>query len=154
MKFEQSVHVAAPVDEVFARSSDIPWWPKAIPAITRTEVLDPGPLRPGVRFRETRAMFGREHTEQMTVHAWAPPGRWSFVAESHGCRFESEFVLEQEGTGTKLTLAFESTPVTTLARVMAFLMRPMAKKVLASCAADLEHLRQAIESGRSATKPA
>ena len=68
--------IAAPPDVVFATMADIARWPEFIGGIERVELLTDGPVRVGTRFRETRTMFGRSASEEMTVAELAPPHRF------------------------------------------------------------------------------
>jgi carbon monoxide dehydrogenase subunit G len=143
-------HVAAPPDVVFARASDFRRAPETIAAIVKMEMLTDGPVRVGTRFRETRVLFGRAATEEMTVTALEPPKRYTLAAESHGSRYHTELSFAPDGQGTRVTMTFAATPVTFMARVMSVLMRPMMKSMVKMCAKDLDDLKAAIESDRNA----
>jgi hypothetical protein len=138
-------HIAAPPDVVFARASDFRRAPETISAIIKTDVLTDGPIRLGTRFRETRVLFGREATEEMTVTAFDPPRSYTLGAESHGSRYHTELAFTPDGQGTRVTMTFAATPLTFMSRVMSLLLRPMAKSMVKMCAKDLEDLKQAIE---------
>jgi hypothetical protein len=143
-------HIAAPPDVVFARASDFRRGHETISAIVKMDVLTDGPVRIGTRFRETRVMFGREATEEMTVTAFEPPKRYTLAAESHGSRYHTELSFAPDGQGTRVTMSFAAMPVTFMARVMGVLMRPMMKGIVKMCAKDLDDLKSAIERDRNA----
>jgi hypothetical protein len=143
-------HIAAPPDVVFARASDFRRAPETISAIVKTDVLTDGPVRIGTRFRETRVLFGREATEEMTVTAFEPPKCYTLGAESHGSRYLTELSFAPDGQGTRVTMTFAATPVTFLARVMSVMMRFMMKSLVKMCAKDLDDLKAAIEHDRDA----
>ena len=42
---------------------------------------------------------------------------------------------------------FEGTPVTFMAKIMSFMMKPMMKKMVSICAKDLSDLKKAVEKG-------
>jgi hypothetical protein len=143
-------HIAAPPDVVFARASDFRRAPETISAIVKMDLLTDGPVRIGTRFRETRVLFGREATEEMTVTAFEPPKRYTLGAESHGSRYVTELSFAPDGQGTRVTMTFAATPVTFMARVMSVLMRPMTKGLVKMCAKDLDDMKAAIERDRNA----
>lgn len=139
--------IAAPPERVFAVASDIRRWAEIVPAIERVEVLTPGPMRAGTRFRETRRMLGREATEKMTVTAFDPPRGYVLGAESHGCRYRTELRFEPAGAGTRMVFDFSAEALTFGARMMMFLMKPMMKKAANLCAKDLEAIGAHAEKG-------
>jgi hypothetical protein len=143
--------VAAPPEKVFAMATDFGGAAQTISAITRMEMLTEGPARVGTRFRETRKMFGKEATEEMTVTELEAPHRYVLGAESHGSRYRTELRFEPLGAGTEMTMHFSATPLTLGAKIMAFLMKPMMKKLAATCGKDLEDLRDQIEKGPLST---
>jgi carbon monoxide dehydrogenase subunit G len=148
--FSVDRHIAAPPDVVFARASNFGHAPEFISAIVKMDMLTDGPVRVGTRFRETRVMFGREATEEMTVTAFEPPKRYTLSAESHGSRYHTEMSFAPDGQGTRVTMTFAATPVTFMARVMSVLMRVMMKSVVKACVKDLDDLKVAIEGDRGA----
>jgi carbon monoxide dehydrogenase subunit G len=139
-------HVQAPPDKVFRIASDFAEAAERIEGIQRVELLTPGPVRLGTRFRETRLMFGREATEEMEVTAFDPPHSYTLGCESHGCRYAAEFRFTASGTGTEVAMEFKATPLTFLAKAMAVAMAPMIRQVADVCAKDLDDLKRAVES--------
>ncbi len=145
MRIEVRTLIAAPVERVFAVASDIPRWPQSIGAITRVEMLTPGPVAAGTRFRETRTMFGRTESQEMAVAEMLPPSLFVLTAESHGTRYRAVHTFAAERDGTRLGLVFEGVPVTLRARLMApvgWLMKGHLERQLA---ADLADLKRAVE---------
>jgi uncharacterized membrane protein len=51
MRFQDSIHVAAPAERVFAVYADVTRWPEWTASITSVELLDAGPLAIGARAR-------------------------------------------------------------------------------------------------------
>lgn len=132
-------HVArAPVEVVFALASDFARAPENVPAIRRVEMLTPGPVGRGTRFRETRVMFGKEATAVLEVLELEPPRRYVLGCEEHGCRYRTELSFEPRGELTLMRMRFEVEPLTRVARVVALLMKPMMRGLAKSCAKDLE----------------
>ncbi len=152
MRIKVETVIAAPIETVFALMTDLRRWPEVISAIDRVDVLTDGPVAAGTRFREIRRMFGREATEEMTVAELAPPGRFVLTAFNHGTAFHAEHVLAAVEGGTRLTLVFDGTPTTFLARLMQpleFLMRGTVTKQLAADLADIKRAAEGQASQRT-----
>lgn len=137
--------VDAPVETVFTLASDVPNYDKHIRGITRVKLLTDGPIGVGTRFAETRLMFGREHTETMEITQFEPDRRFTLVANSCGCRYESAFDFAPVDHKTRLTFSFSATPLTFMARLMSPLGNLMAKSMRKMIQADLDDLRAACE---------
>ncbi len=142
--------VAAPREQVFAVAIDFANAASFIQAIDKIEMLTEGPVGVGTRFRETRVVFGRPATEEMTLTGFDPPRSYTLGAESHGAHYETVFTFTEKGCGTEIEMRFGVTPLSFMAKVMGLLMRPMMKKMLAMCAKDLEDIARAAESGARA----
>lgn len=146
-QFERTID--APPDRVFEVASDFAGAPRRISAITRVEMLTEGPVRVGTRFRETRTMFGREATEEMTVTEFDAGHRYVLGCENHGTRYRSEVRVAPHGEGqSTIVMTFEARPLTMIARVLGVLTKPMVKKVVQACEKDLDDLKAAVETGR------
>lgn len=145
MQITVATWIAASPERVFSVAADIPRWPQHIAAITRVEILTPGPVAVGTRFTETRTMFGREAVEEMTVAEITPPARLVLTAESHGTRYRAVHTFTPDGEGTRLTLEFDGVPVTLAARLMTPLAWMMRRQIKSQLAADLVDLKRVAE---------
>lgn len=150
MTFTITHFTKAPRAAVFAAATDFANAASTISAITKMEMLTDGPVGVGTRFRETRTMFGRPATEEMTVSAYDPPRSYTLSAESHGARYETVLSFRETGTGTELEMRFGAEPLTFMAKLMGLLMKPMMKKMVAVCGKDLEDIAAAAEAQRAA----
>ena len=144
-------HIAAPVGHVFEKATDFARAPESIKGIEKIEMLTDGPVGVGTRFRETRVLFGKEATEEMEITEFEPPRRYVLGCENHGCRYRTEFRFVPNGSGTDLEMTFGAEPLTTTAKVMSFMMRPLMKTTMKHCSKDLEDLKTAVESSREGT---
>lgn len=142
-------HARAPVERTFRHATDLRRVPEFIPAIRSLEVLTEGPIGVGTRFRETRVVFGREHTEEMEVTEFDAPRSYAVGCESCGCLYSSRFDFRAKDGGTEIEMTFEATPRTLFARVMGFLTKPMMKKMVAECAKDVDAIVVAAEADRT-----
>ena len=120
--FEVSTVISASPERVFALFTDLAHAPDNIRAIKKLELLTPGPMCMGTRFRETRVMFGKEATEEMEVIELDPGRSYAVTASSCGTRYLTRFSFQPVPEGTRVDLRFEATPVSFFAKLM---MRPM-----------------------------
>jgi carbon monoxide dehydrogenase subunit G len=133
--------IAAPPAKVFAAASDVARWAEIVPAIARTELLTSGPVGKGTRFRETRTLFGREATEEMEFVEFDAPRTYTIGADSHGCRYRTRFDFHEASGGTRLVMSFQAEPLTFMAKVLAFVMKLLMKKMAEMCAKDLDAIK-------------
>lgn len=132
--FEYSTAVAAPKAQVFELFTDLSRAAERIKAIKRIEMLTPGPLRVGSRFRETRMMFGKEATEEFEVTELEPATRYAVNCVSCGVRVDMRFDFRSQASGTLIVMNANTQPLTWFAK----LMSPMAGMMLKQCAKALE----------------
>ena len=142
-----TTHIAAPVERVFAAFADFRNVPGRVSGIKRLQVLGDGPIGVGTRFRETRLMFGREATEEMTITEFDPPRSYSVEAESCGCRYLATYDFRSDGDGTIVDLSFGGQPLTFVAKVMGLLLGWMMAGTMKQCVEkDMLDLKSYLES--------
>jgi carbon monoxide dehydrogenase subunit G len=137
--------VEAPIEKTFAVYSDVTNAAGRIKGIRKIELLTPGPVGVGTKFRETRIMFGKEATETMEFSVYEPNRRYDLTADSCGALYRTEFRFEPDGTGTRVTATFgveARSFVAKLFKPLAWLMRGMMKKCLQQ---DMDDLKAAAE---------
>lgn len=143
--------IGAPPADVFALMTGFEKGAETIRAITKVEMLTPGPVGNGTRFRETRVMFGKEASEVMEVREFEPPRRFVLAAESHGCRYRTELLFEPAGSGTRVSMLFSAVPLTLGAKIVWFLTKPFMSGLLArTCAQDLRDVKEVLEARAAA----
>ena len=141
-----SIEIRATPEDVFDIISDLPSRPDHLEAVTAIEVLGDGPIGPGTVFRETRRMLGKEATEEMTIGTLERPHRFVTTASSNGNDYLTTSSLEATDDGTRLRIAFDSTPSSLIGRLMApvsVLFRGTIERALEQ---DLADLKRAIEA--------
>ncbi|QDU37873.1 Polyketide cyclase / dehydrase and lipid transport [Maioricimonas rarisocia] len=141
-----SREIAAPPEEVFRVFSDLPHAAERIEGIKRIEVLSDVPPGVGFRWRETREMFGREHSEEMEMTGFDPPHGYLVEAESCGCHYFSEFTFTAVDSGTRATMSFRGEPISLMAKLMMPISRLFSGTVVRMIGKDLDDLKRAIES--------
>lgn len=140
-------HVAAPVERVWGLATDLAGAPGVLGGVDRVEILTPGAFGVGTRWRETRTMLGREATEEMEVTAVEAHRAYTVEADGPGAHYVSTFTFTPSGDGTEVTLTFGARATTGVARVMAALTGPLARRsVEKALRGDLEDLARAAEA--------
>jgi hypothetical protein len=126
--------IAAPIERVFEVLGDIEHAQERIPGITKLEILSDIRSGKGVRWRETRTMFGKEATEVMEMTEFTPPTSYRVEAASHGMKYVSVFRFRAvDDKATEVNMTFAATPQTLFARLMtpvAFLFKGVTRKAL------------------------
>jgi carbon monoxide dehydrogenase subunit G len=141
------VRIAAPQQLVWERITDIEHAAERIPAIRRIEILSPQRHGLGVRWRETRVMFGKEATEVMEITGWRPPREYVTSAQSHGSDYRCTLRVEPSGDGCVLSFDFTATPLTIMARVIGTVMGPLMRKAVAKALqGDLDAIKASCEA--------
>jgi carbon monoxide dehydrogenase subunit G len=141
--------IAAPPERVWSVLTDLENAPRHVSAIQNVEVLTPGPFGVGTRWRETRTMFGRAATEEMTITTSEPPSRYVAEADSAGTHYVTEFALAPAGAGgTQATMTFRGEPRGPLAKIasvtIGWMMRGSMAKAMRK---DIDELAQVCEQG-------
>jgi hypothetical protein len=144
-------HLNAAPEAVFALATDLANAPGRVKAITKLELLTPGPIGVGTRFRETRVMFGKEATEEMTISAFDPPHGYEVTAHSCGTDYHTIFRFLPESGGTRVEFEFHARAVSFFAKLLTPLMFLM-KGVMRKCVEqDLEDIKKAAEAVAAGT---
>ena len=142
-----STHIAAPRDRVFEAFSDVGRWADHVAGIVRVARVTEGPIGNGTRFRETRIMFKKEHTEEMEFAEFDPPTGYAVMAESCGSSFVTRFTFTDADGGTQVDMQTSTKALTFFAKLMAplgaLMMGPM-KKLMAK---DMRDFKRVIEAG-------
>jgi hypothetical protein len=141
--------VEAPPATVFALFSDFENAAGRVTAIKKIELLTPGPVGVGTRFRETRVVFGREATEEMEVTAFEPGRHYALTARSCGAEYRSGLHFRPDGSGTVVEASFEARPLTLLARLLSPLTALMSGVLKKCLEGDVEDLKKIAEGAAS-----
>ncbi len=109
--------VATP-DNVWRVLTDLDNAVSTISAIERIERLDGGSgFDVGTTWRETRTMFGKTATEDMTVTELDPGRSYTTEARSHGAYYRSTHLVEAIDRGSRITMAFGAEPPSALSKI-------------------------------------
>jgi hypothetical protein len=152
--FAVTKHVDAPVETVFDAASDLAHAAEHIRGIEKIELLTPGPVGAGTRWRETRKMMGHESTETLEITAFGRPRSYTVACHSCGAFFETTFRFASDASGTNVTLDVRMEARSLMAKLMSPLGNLMFGKTMRKCMDDdLEDIKHVAEA-RAATTAA
>jgi hypothetical protein len=144
--FTLTKHVAAPPAVAFSVFSDLEHAVGRVKAISKLELVTPGPVGVGTRFRETRKMFGKDCTEELQITAYDPGHSYEMSAQSCGAEFRTIFHFVPDGAGTRVEVEFRPRAVSLFAKLMVPLTWLMTGSIKKCFDQDLEDLKQAAET--------
>lgn len=128
---------------MWAVASDFANAPGRIRAITKLELLTPGPVGVGTRFREWR---GRQAAD-MEITTWSPPRSYTLRGYAIGTEFTSEIRCVPDGARTRLEMEIHVRPQTFGAKLLSPLISVMSKMMVKTCSKDLADIASAAEAG-------
>jgi carbon monoxide dehydrogenase subunit G len=129
MKMEVNELITAPRAEVWKVITDIENSSNVISGIEKVEILEqPADSLVGLKWEETRTMFGQTATEIMWITEAEENVSYQTRAESHGAVYKTSLQLSEENGKTRLTMSFEGIPQSFLAKVMSIITNPIFKK--------------------------
>ena len=145
MKVSVCQEIKGSPEQVFAAASDFERASEWVAAITQIEMLSEGPVGVGTRFRETRVMFKREASEEMTVSEFIPGRAYTLTSVSCGAEYKSRFTFRSQGDKTMVNVLFKTQPHSLFAKLTAPLSLLMRGTMRGCLQDDLEALRARME---------
>lgn len=146
MSVVASEKIQAPRARVWEIITDIEHAAETISAITELTVLErPATGVIGLKWTETRVMFGKKAMETMWISAAEENHWYETTAESHGAIYNSRLEIRDAGDGVELSMSFNATPRSLFARIMSaasFLFNGSIKKAFQQ---DLKDIKQLAE---------
>lgn len=119
MQIEVSRMVDAPARDVWLLITEVEASPAVLSSIDSVEMLaGTSPLQVGTRWRETRTMFGRQVTEELTVTRCDPGRSYTVVASGHGTDYESTFEVLPDGGRCTLRMTISAESASAMSRVL------------------------------------
>ncbi|MBC8335249.1 MAG: SRPBCC family protein [Anaerolineales bacterium] len=148
MKIESNICIDDTKEQIWKVITDIENSVNTIEAIEKIEILErPASGLLGLKWRETRIMFGKSATEVMWITDSAENEYYQTRAESHGAVYISRLQIETQGGETCLRMLFEGEPQGTFAKIMAaatsFIFKGATQKALDE---DLRNIKASVEN--------
>lgn len=147
MKLSVDIDIAGPKAPIWDAITDIEHCTNIIGAIINIHILekpDQGIL--GLKWQETRKMFGKEAVETMWITEAVEHDYYRTRAESHGSVYLTKLSLNEIGDNTRLTMAFsaeaQSLGVKIISKIMGFMIKGAMMKALQQ---DLQDIKNYIE---------
>ncbi|MDC7233146.1 MAG: SRPBCC family protein [Spirochaetales bacterium] len=143
-----SVDIKASRDQIWKIITDIEGSVDRIRGIDKVEILEkPADSFVGLKWRETRTMFGQTATEVMWITDAVEHTSYSTRAESHGAVYTTRFDLTEEEGYVTLSMTFGAELIKTMTKIVSALTGWMfagaTKKALLE---DLEDIKKAAEA--------
>ena len=141
--------INSPIQKVWSAICDIEHNDKMISGIIKINVLNqPEDGIVGLKWEETRKMFGKEALETMWITESKSESYYYTRAENHGAIYTTKMSVRESGDKTILGMEFSATSNSKFGRfmssVMGFLMKRSMTKMLD---ADLEDIKAFVEKG-------
>lgn len=147
MAITVSEEISAPRERIWHLITDIDSWSDTISGIVAIEVIErPESGVVGLKWRETRVMFGKEAVETMWISAAEHNHWYETTAQNHGSIYSTRLSLVDSNDKVELSMTFAAQPTTLVARlmsVMTFLFSGTMRKLLQK---DLADIRRVAES--------
>ncbi len=128
MKIQVETTINRPKEDVWKVITNIEDAAERISGIQLVEVLEkPESGLVGLKWRETRIMFGKTATEVMWITDVIENDHYKVRAESHGAIYKSIIKVSGQGDQSVLSMEFGGEPQTFMAKLMSAIMMPFFK---------------------------
>lgn len=147
MNLSIDINIKAKKEKVWKIISDIENIKNVVKGIEKVQILEkPSNGIIGLKWVETRIMFGKEATETMWITDAEENKYFKTRAENCGAIYESSFSLVEDGNHTKLTVNFKSTTNSLFAKIMTPIFSLFLKgSMIKAFKKDLEDIKKAAE---------
>ncbi|MGB5402113.1 MAG: SRPBCC family protein [Thermoanaerobaculia bacterium] len=148
MQIRVQVSINGSREEIWKVITDIETSVDKISAIDAIEILDkPESGLVGLKWRETRTMFGKSATEVMWITDVVENESYDVRAESHGMVYLSRLSISQEGDSHILSMDFGGEAQTFMGKLMSVTMGVFFKGATQrALLQDLEDLKAVVEA--------
>ena len=149
MQISVQVPINGSREDIWRVITDIENCIDRISAIEEIEILEqPESGLVGLKWRETRTMFGKTATEVMWITDVDENESYDVRAESHGSVYKSRLSISGEGGSHILTMEFGAAAQTFMAKLMSAIMGVFFKGATEKAVLkDLEDIKAAVEAG-------
>jgi uncharacterized protein YndB with AHSA1/START domain len=140
-----SDYVAAPIEQVFRLFTDIEHGTAHVSGIKKVEMLTPGAIHLGTRWRETREVMGRLDSAEMEITAFERNRMYTITHHKAGVRIDATFWFDTSGEGTKVSVEYEIGAGGLPPGLLAPLGWAMGGKIEGVLSHDLADLKRSVE---------
>ena len=100
MAFRETAYIEAPLETVFAITTDFEHAPLIMDNVIRTEKVTEGPMQAGTQVKEFRNVRGREIETILHITEFIPHQKYTVTSESAGMtvEYEYQFLAKEDGT--------------------------------------------------------
>jgi hypothetical protein len=144
---EAHLSVRASPEALWAVITDIEHAAETIRGIEKVELLErPSSGLVGLKWRETRTLFGKTATEVMWITDAVENQFYQTRAESHGCIYVCTVGIAQQPDGCRLSMSMDARPQSIVARLLSIPMSLLVKgAVRKAFLDDLNDIKAAVE---------
>ena len=147
MKLKAEIIINGTKEQIWQVITDIEGSIDRISAIEKIDILDkPESGMLGLKWEETRTMFGKSATEIMWITEVVENEYYQTRAESNGAIYKSRLKIEETGDKSKLTMEFEGAAQSAFAKIMSlltgFMFKSATEKALQE---DLKDIKAFVE---------
>lgn len=142
-----NIEINKPKESVWKVITDIEHAQSVISGIKRINILNkPSSDLVGLKWEETREMFGKEATETMWITDAENNDYYITRAESHGSVYITKLSLRNNGSGSLLTMSFNGIAQSISAKFLSLIMGPFIKSsIRKALTKDLEDIKSYVE---------
>jgi len=147
MNISVKIEIDSPKSNVWAAITDIQNCPKMISAIIDLTVLhQPEEGLVGLKWTETRKIFGKESAETMWITDCKEEEYYCTRAENCGAIYSTKMALSEVDNKTTLSMSFSGTSDSTLVKIISSIMNLFIKKsMLKMLQKDLNEIKAFVE---------
>ncbi|MFT6529406.1 MAG: putative membrane protein [Psychrosphaera sp.] len=148
MNLSVSVNINSCIDQVWRAITDIHNCDKMINGIIGLTILEqPESGLVGLKWQETRLMFGKDAVETMWITECQEQAYYCTRAENHGAIYITKMSVQSIDDQTVLTMTFSGTSDSFWIKVLSSVMSLFIKKsMMKMLQADLEDIKRYVES--------
>ena len=137
--------IQAPIETVFDTVAHIENYSKAVPHITKVELLSDTRSGVGTRFRETRLMGKREVSTELRVTEYVANDHVRLVTDQGGTVWDTVFTVQPAADGAvELTMVMDANAHKLMAKIMNPLIKGMVQRHIEK---DMDAVKAYCEKG-------
>ncbi len=144
MKIQAECKIPASKSKCFEAFSDLNNLSDKVTAITQIELLTPGEIGVGTKFKETRVMFGKESSEVMDITLFEPDSHIREEAHSSDIHYISDWKFTESDGQTTVSITFNVQAQTIIGKLMSLMFLFISGSLKKAFERDMEDMKKAI----------